>query len=75
MESDNNKEKRYFQKYFKMSFGEGQDNICLAKKDRQEWCTVEKTTGSLDDGKIEIRGMLMAEQLYFMLGQMLGMNE
>jgi len=64
----------YFAKNYIMSAQQDNDKLRVVKCGQSEWCNIENTTNNSDNGKITIRSKAIAEQLHFMLGQMLGIN-
>ncbi|MDH5798909.1 MAG: hypothetical protein OEZ19_10110 [Paracoccaceae bacterium] len=61
----------YEKKHYRMSATHGVDTLTVEKDSRSDWATIRKTIHDDSFGEIEIRSKEMAEQLHFMLGQML----
>ncbi len=61
----------YYKKSYGMSVSDGCDTLTV-RKSNGDWSHIEMDTNGSDNGKITIRSKAMAEQLQFMLGQMLG---
>ncbi len=62
----------YYKKNYAMNVQETNDELQVDKISGTDWCDVTMTTNGNENGKITIRSKVMAEQLHFMLGQMLG---
>lgn len=61
----------YWKHHYRMSAQESNEKISVEKNGDGDWCHVSMITNDRDNGKITIRSKAMAEQLHFMLGQML----
>ena len=61
----------YNKKYYSMSVKEANDEVCVNKSTGADWCTIKMVNNDEFTGDITIRSREMAEQLKFMLGQML----
>lgn len=64
-------ERDYDNKTYGMVVVENSDSLSV-EKCRGDWCYIKMETNGFSNGEITIRSEVMAEQLYFMLGQMLG---
>ena len=64
----------YRNKYYDMSVVESSDSLYLSKASKSDYCEIKMKVNNFDDGSILIRSKEMAEQLHFMLGQMLDKN-
>lgn len=64
----------YWRKNYTMTAQETNDALILTKSSGSDWCHLTMRTNDLDNGSITIRSQAMAEQLHFMLGQMLSSN-
>lgn len=62
----------YWLKSYMMTVQETNDALSLDKSTGSDWCHMTMRTNNSDNGSITIRSQAMAEQLHFMLGQMLG---
>lgn len=65
----------YWCKNYAMMAQETNDALTLSKDSGTDWCRVTMRTNDIDSGSITIRSKAMAEQLHFMLGQMLSSND
>ncbi len=63
---------KYERRKYSMSAKETNDEIHVGKHNDSDWCSILMTTNDENNGEITIRSEIMAEQLHFMLGQMLG---
>lgn len=64
-------ELEFWDKHYKMSAQQSNDRLCVSKNQGTDWSKVEMITNDFSNGTIQIRSKEMAEQLHFMLGQML----
>ena len=64
----------YWRKNYTMTVQEASDALNLSKLSDSDWCSLTMRTNDFDNGSITIRSQAMAEQLHFMLGQMLSSN-
>lgn len=63
--------KDYYQKAYDMSVQETNDELSVKKNPSSDWSIITMITNDAMKGMITIRSQAMAEQLHFMLGQML----
>lgn len=63
----------YDKKEYVMSAQETNDKLTVSKGSGSDWVMVMMTTNNEQNGHVTIRSKAMAEQLHFMLGQMLGL--
>ncbi len=64
----------YWKKHYTMTVQETNDALILTKDGGSGWCHLTMRTNDRDNGSITIRSQAMAEQLHFMLWQMLSSN-
>ncbi len=65
---------KYWEKNYSVIFGKGYrptNELFIEKKSESDWSHITMMTNSSKNGTITIRSKEMAEQLHFMLGQML----
>lgn len=65
----------YWNRIYAMSAQETNDRLRVRKDSGTDWCEVQMTTNNSPNGSIQIRSKEMAEQLHFMLGQMLDITK
>jgi len=63
----------YYEKHYTMGLQENNDKLIVSKMSQSDWCLIKMNTNNSANGKIQIRSKAMAEQLHFMLGQLLGL--
>lgn len=61
----------YWDRNYHMDVSESCDTLSVKKNSGGDWCYVRIMTNGRPNGEIVIRSKEMAEQLRFMLGQML----
>ena len=64
--------KDYYNQNYSMTVQEANDKLTVSKSSGSNWCGIAITTNRNSNGMIMLRSKAMAEQLHFMLGQMLG---
>jgi hypothetical protein len=62
----------YEASHYRMCGREDCVELEISKTSNTQWCHLVTMTSYRKDGEIVIKSQAMAEQLYFMLGQMLG---
>lgn len=62
---------KFYKKSYSMTVQESNDKLVVEKSNNSDWSEVKMITNKFDNGSIAIRSKAMAEQLHFMLGQML----
>lgn len=62
---------RYEERHYKMSVRESNDELFVEKTVYSDWCHITMIINGVEGPTITIRSQVMAEQLHFMLGQML----
>lgn len=66
---------KYHNKHYMCSCLSGCDNLSVKKTTSGEWVDIEMVINGFDGGRIQLRSREAAEQLRFMLGQLLGGEE
>lgn len=64
-------EDEYKIKHYSVSVEERNDKMRLTKGMNSDYCEINMKTNDINEGGLVIRSKNMAEQLHFMLGQML----
>jgi len=62
---------KFYTKYYSMSVQEFNDKLIVKKISNTDWSNIQMITNDNENGSIQLRSKAMAEQLHFMLGQML----
>jgi hypothetical protein len=65
----------YWEKSFNTAVLHGNDEITVYKNSGGDWIGIEMQTNKTPNGSITIRSKEHAEQLHFLLGQMLGVGQ
>lgn len=61
----------YGKKSYRHAVSDGTDSLEIIKHGDSEWCQIKMIMNDWERGSIQIRSREQAEQLHFMLGQML----
>lgn len=64
-------ELEFDKKHYFMKVEESSDQLIVDKNCQSKWLNIRMVTNGSHNGQITIRSKEMAEQLYFMLGQVL----
>jgi hypothetical protein len=62
---------KYYKSNYTMKAQETNEVIAVNKSSNSDWCEITMATNDKANGAITIKSKHMAEQLHFMLGQML----
>jgi|GEM_PF-3954072 len=62
----------FWNKHYVMKAQQSNDQLEVRKSSGSDWSQISNVTNGTKNGEITIRSKEMAEQLHFMLGQMLG---
>lgn len=62
---------KYEERHYKMSVKESNDELVVENTAHSDWLHITMIINGIEGQTITIRSQVMAEQLHFMLGQML----
>lgn len=63
---------QYRKIFYMMTAKQSPDELTVDKMGDSDYCEISMVTNGFGNGQVTIRSKEMAEQLHFMLGQMLG---